>query len=63
MYNDGPAPSPSVDPQIVADAEKRFDDFGHYGLNLSDQDKADLINFLLALSDEEFINNPEFKAP
>ena len=30
-------------------------------INLSEQDKQDLINFLKALSDEEFINNPEFR--
>lgn len=61
MYNRGPAPSPSTDEQVIADAENRFETFGHWGLNLSEQDKIDLKNFLLTLSDEEFVNNPEFR--
>lgn len=35
--------------------------FPHGGLNLSQQDKQDLINFLRTLDDYEFINNPEFR--
>jgi cytochrome c peroxidase len=31
------------------------------GVQLSDQDKADLKAFLLALSDPLFINNPDFQ--
>lgn len=30
-------------------------------LNLTEQEKADLVNFLRALTDEEFLNNPSFK--
>ena len=63
MYNRGPAPSPTVDFQIKADAEVRLETLGHWGLNLSEQEKADLKNFLLSLSDESFINNPDFQAP
>ena len=31
------------------------------GVNLSNQDKADLKAFLLTLSDSDFINNPDFQ--
>jgi len=63
MYDRGPAISPSLDEVMLGDAQKRYDDFGHWGLNLTPQEKADLKNFLLSLSDESFINNPEFQAP
>lgn len=63
MYNRGPAPSPNVDEAMLADAEKRLEELGHWGLNLTPQEKSDLKAFLLSLSDEEFINNPEFQAP
>ena len=63
MYNRGPAPSPNVDEAMLADAEKRLEELGHWGLNLTEQEKSDLKAFLLSLSDEEFINNPEFQAP
>jgi cytochrome c peroxidase len=63
MYNRGPALSPTLDATMRGDAEKRLDTFGHWGLNLSEDEKTDLINFLLSLSDETFINNPEFQAP
>ena len=33
------------------------------GLNLTSQEKKDLVTFLKALSDETFINNPEFSDP
>jgi cytochrome c peroxidase len=33
------------------------------GLMLTEQDKTDLVNFLKTLTDEEFINNPEFSNP
>jgi cytochrome c peroxidase len=33
------------------------------GVQLSDADKIDLKAFLLSLSDDEFINNVDFKEP
>lgn len=63
MYNRGPAPSPTMDETQKADAEMRLETFGHWGLNLSEQDKTDLKNFLLSLSDETFVTNPAFQAP
>jgi cytochrome c peroxidase len=63
MYNKGVAPSPNVDPLFLADAEKRLEELGHWGLNLTAQEKSDLKAFLLSLSDEEFITNPEFQEP
>jgi cytochrome c peroxidase len=63
MYDKGVAPSPNVDPLFLADAEKRLEELGHWGLNLTPQEKSDLKAFLLSLSDEEFITNPEFQEP
>lgn len=34
-----------------------------FPLNLTPQQKQDIINFLKTLTDEEFINNPDFKKP
>ena len=53
-YDTGGVPSPTIDP---------FMKFTTGGLGLSEQDKQDLINFLKTLTDEEFINNPEFQDP
>lgn len=63
MYNRGPAISPSLDEVMLGDAQKRYDDFGHWGLNLSAEEQADLISFLLSLSDESFVNEPAFQSP
>jgi hypothetical protein len=48
---------------MIAEANRRLIEKGHYGLNLSPQDKIDLKNFLLSLSDTVFVNNPDFRAP
>lgn len=53
-YNTGGKPSETIDP---------FMKFGSGGLNLTEQDKKDLIAFMLTLSDEEFIANPAFQNP
>ncbi len=52
-YSEGLQNSPTIDPLM-----KKVDEGG---VNLSDQDKADLKAFLLALSDPSFINNPDFQ--
>jgi cytochrome c peroxidase len=54
-YNDGIHLSNSLDPALEATMAT--------GLMLTDQDKTDLVNFLKTLTDEEFINNPEFSNP
>ena len=53
-YNTGGKPSETIDP---------FMKFGSGGLNLSAQDKEDLIAFMLTLSDEDFVTNPAFQNP
>lgn len=50
-YDMGGTPSLTIDPLM-----KKVG----IGLNLSLQEKTDLINFLKTLTDEEFIHNPEF---
>lgn len=54
-YSEGLVNSPTIDPLM-----KSIDDGG---VQLSNIDKEDLKAFLLSLSDDEFINNPDFKAP
>lgn len=53
-YNTGGHFSSTVDP---------FMKFTQGGLQLTDQKKLDLLNFLKALSDPNFINNPDFADP
>jgi cytochrome c peroxidase len=54
-YSEGLTNSPSIDPLMKA--------VNDGGVQLSDADKIDLKAFLLSLSDDEFINNVDFKAP
>lgn len=54
-YNSGVhEDSPNLDPEMEHSAE---------GLNLTEQEKEDLVNFLKTFSDYEFISNPEFSNP
>jgi len=53
-YNFGGYDSPTVDPLMK---------YVGVGLLLSDNEKANLKTFLLTLSDEDFINNPNFSNP
>ena len=54
-YNEGIQLSSTVDPAIANTEET--------GLLLSDDDKTDLVNFLKTLTDETFVNNPEYADP
>jgi len=63
FYDQGPKISPSLDSIMITESNRRLIDLGHYGLNLSTQDKQDLKNFLLSLSDTSFVHNPDFRAP
>lgn len=60
FYNEGPKISPTVDDIMIVKANSRLETKGHWGLGLTTEQKQDLINFLLSLSDSSFINNPEF---
>ena len=53
-YDQGGMPSPTIDPLMKYVGE---------GLNLTPQDKLDLIAFLHTLTDLEFVNNPMFSDP
>lgn len=63
FYNAGPKISPTIDDLMLAKANGRLLDpeKGHWGLGLTSEQKQDLINFLHALSDSSFINNPEYR--
>ncbi len=54
-YNDGIKVSPSLDQALLATTDT--------GLLLTDQDKEGLVNFLKTLTDETFLENPEFSTP
>ena len=54
-YSEGLQNSPTIDPLMKAIANG--------GVQLSENDKADLKAFLLSLSDPEFITNPDFQDP
>jgi len=54
-YSTGVTISATIDPLMELQANG--------GSNLTPTEKADLKAFLLALSDSEFINNPDFQAP
>ncbi|MCW8980475.1 MAG: cytochrome-c peroxidase [Altibacter sp.] len=54
-YSEGLVYSETIDPLMKTVAEG--------GVQLTEQDKADLKAFLLSLSDPSFINNPDFRAP
>jgi cytochrome c peroxidase len=57
FYNSGVCKtSPNIDPLMTLPAKE-------FGLQLTDSDKADLINFLNTLTDSSFITNPNFSNP
>ena len=56
FYNSGVHITTHTDP-IMTKPGKEF------GLQLSAQDKADLVSFLMTLTDTSFINNPKFSHP
>ncbi|MGB0933486.1 MAG: cytochrome-c peroxidase [Lishizhenia sp.] len=54
-YNEGVKNSSTVNPALLGTTST--------GLMLDAQEKEDLINFLKTLTDETFLNNPEYKSP
>jgi cytochrome c peroxidase len=53
-YDHGVVVTPSIDPNMHGSID---------GLNLTSQDKEDLINFLKTLTDDAFLQNPAFSNP
>lgn len=56
FYNSDVKPSPTLDPIMTKPGKES-------GLNLSPQQKTDLVNFLKALTDTTFIQNPKISKP
>lgn len=56
FYNSGVKPSPALDPIMNRGGEG-------VNLNLTEQQKTDLVSFLKALEDTSFINNPDISKP
>lgn len=54
-YNEGIKESATADPTVLNTKDS--------GLFLDAQDKTDLINFLKTLTDDTFLNNPEYASP
>lgn len=63
FYNQGPKISPSLDPIMIAEANRRVIQFGRWGLGLTPEEKADLKAFLIALTDSTLLSNPLFMPP
>ena len=63
FYNSGGHDSPTVDPLMKYIYSNPFKIPGQTGLLLTDKEKSDLKAFLLTLSDETFINNPDLSNP
>jgi cytochrome c peroxidase len=63
FYNEGPKISPTLDPIMIAEANRRVLQFGRWGLGLTPQEKADLKAFLVALTDSTILSNPLFRPP
>ena len=55
FYSDGPKGSPTLEPIMREKANKRLETTGHWGLDLTPSQKADLKAFLLTLSDSSFV--------
>jgi cytochrome c peroxidase len=62
-YNQGPKISPSLEPIMLADANKRILLYGRFGLGLTVQEKEDLKAFLLSFTDSTVLTNPLFLPP
>lgn len=54
-YSEGLQNSPTIDPLM-----KKVDEGG---VQLTEQDKSDLKAFLMSLTDQDFVNNPDFQNP
>jgi cytochrome c peroxidase len=63
FYNEGPKTSPTLDPIMIAEANRRLLQFGRWGLGLTPQEKEDLKAFLIALTDSSILANPLFRPP
>ncbi|MFN8282139.1 MAG: cytochrome c peroxidase [Chitinophagales bacterium] len=55
FYSAGPKGSPTLEPIMREKANKRLETLGHWGLDLTPEQKADLKAFLLTLSDSSFV--------
>ncbi|KAB2807682.1 cytochrome-c peroxidase [Phaeocystidibacter luteus] len=55
-YNTGMVMSSTIDPALIYPINSG-------GLNLSNQDVQDLVAFLKTLTDQEMMNNPDYKSP
>ena len=62
-YNSGGYDSPTVDPLMKYVNSNPYGIPNQTGLLLTEQEKNNLKAFLLTLSDESFINNPNFSNP
>lgn len=63
FYNEGPNRSPSLDPIMIVEANRRVLEHNRWGLGLTEGDKEDLKAYLLSLTDSTYLSNPHFLKP
>jgi len=62
-YNEGVKRSETLDILLIEGSNEKIDPHEEVRLGLTEQEKQDIIAFLHMLTDEEFINNPQFSDP
>lgn len=62
-YNEGIRKSETLDILIMEGSNEPIDPHQDIRLHLTEQEKQDVINFLKMLTDESFLNNPDFSNP
>ncbi|MCO5248493.1 MAG: c-type cytochrome [Chitinophagales bacterium] len=63
FYNQGPKFSPSLEPIMIAEANRRVLEFNRWGLGITEEEKKDLIAFLESMTDNSYLNDPHYLAP
>jgi len=63
FYNEGPKISTTLEPIMIAEAQRRVLQFNHWGLNMTAEEKSEVIEFLKALNDTTYLSDPHYLAP
>ena len=63
FYNEGPKISPSLEPIMIAEARRRVLESNHWGLNMTAQEKFEVVEFLKSLNDTTYLSDPHYLAP
>lgn len=63
FYDKGPTLSSTIEPIMIAEANRRVVQFNHWGLNMTEQVRSEVIEFLKSLSDTSYLSNPHYLEP